>query len=484
MSTLQKLTELEAKRLVIQQASKPIGQNKSPRERINALLDDNSFVEIGAFIKSRSTAFNMENQDTFTDAVICGYGTIKGQLIYVYSQDETVMNGTIGEMHASKIIKAYDEAIKVGAPIIGFLSTSGARIQEGLDVLDCYGKIYMKASKAQGVIPQIAIISGKCQGGAAVFAGLADFVYLYKDKAEMFLNSPNTIDKNVTIKDIADSDVHTKKTGIAQYSGSEAEVIEQVRTLIPYLPASSKSKAPGYYCEDDLNRVSPELNEIDFENVDVISIIAAIADGGEYLEIAPNFGTTITEGFIRLDGFSIGVIANTEVGLDYNSMKKGAKFVNFCNKFGIPVLTLTNVEHFISTVQTEQNGIVGVTSEFVEAFVKADVPKVNVILNNAFGSAYVAMNSKHIGADVVYAWPTANISVMPTQSAINIMYDKELKDGTLYGDEYTKIAEQYEAQNSEAYAAAARGYIDDIIEPAETRKRVLAAFDMLDGKVN
>ncbi|ONI38528.1 hypothetical protein AN396_10530 [Candidatus Epulonipiscium fishelsonii] len=468
----------------MQQASKPIGQNKSPRDRVNALLDDNSFVEIGAFIKSRSTAFNMENQDTFTDAVICGYGTIKGQLVYVYSQDETVMNGTIGEMHATKIIKAYDEAMKIGAPIIGFLSTSGARIQEGLDVLDCYGKIYMKATKAQGVIPQIAIISGKCQGGVAVFAGIADFVYLYKDKAEMFLNSPNTIDKNITVKDIANADVHTKKTGIAQYSGNEGEVIEHVRNLVPYLPSSSKSKAPGYYCEDDLNRVSPELNEIDFENVDVPSIVKAIADGGEYLEIAPNFGTTITEGFIRLDGFSIGVVANKEVGLDYDSMKKGTKFVNFCNSFGIPVLTLTNVEHFKSTVQTEQNGIIQVTSEFVEAFAKANVPKVNVILNNAYGNAYVAMNSKHIGADVVYAWPTANISVMPTQSAINIMYDKELKDGTLYGDEYTKVAEEYEAQNSEAYAAAARGYIDDIIEPAATRKRVLAAFEMLDGKIN
>lgn len=488
MSTLQKLSELEARRLAIQnsyndEAKKAVlAKGKlTARDRVTRLLDENSFVEMGIFIKSRSTAFNMNDCDTPADGVVCGYGTVNGKLVYVYSQDATVMNGSIGEMHAKKIIKTYDDAIKMGAPIIGFIDTVGLRLQENIDALDGYGQIFAKCMEASGVIPQVSVVCGDCAGGVSFITGLSDFVFISNKNGKMFLNSPNTMaDENATFDAVATAKVHLTESGLAQFGEDDDEaLIGKVQELLSYLPLNSGVDAPCYTCQDDLNRVDATLNSFDFETGQIVDVVASIVDEHTYLEIGEIYGEKTFVGFARMNGATVGLIANKQAVLDYDSIKKTIKFVDLCESFNIPIVTLTNVERFESTVYTEKLGIIKEASKLVYAFANATVPKVNVVLNNAYGSAYLAMNSKHIGADYVYAWPTAKVATMNAESAVRIMYNEEIKNAEVASDVITSKIEEFEKQNSSAYAVAARGYIDDIIEPAATRKRVIAALEVL-----
>lgn len=491
MSTLEKLSELESRRAAIENGTSDdtkkvsLAQGKlSARDRITTLLDENSFVEIGAFIKSRSTSFNMDKLDTPADGLVSGYGTINGNPIYVYSQDATVLGGAIGEMHAKKIIRVYKDAVKMGVPVVGILDTVGIRLQESIDALEGYGGIFLEMTQASGVIPQIAVVCGDCAGGAAFIAGLSDFVFMSSKTARMFLNSPNTLeDKAATFDQIATAKVHFEESGLANFvADQEEDVISEVRNLVTYLPRNNSEDVPFYNVTDDINRMDASLNSFDFESQEVKSIVASIVDDGEYLEINSKYGTDALTAFGRMNGGTVGVIANVTSAADYHAVKKMSKFVNLCDSFNIPLVTLTQTTHFTSTLATEKLGMIKECSKLVHAFAQATVPKVNVILNEAFGSSYVAMNSKHIGADYVYAWPTAQISTLKAESAVKIMYDEAIKNAEIASEVIAEKTAEYEALNSSAYAVAARGYIDDIIEPAATRKRILAALELLATK--
>ncbi|OOB79085.1 MAG: hypothetical protein BEN19_08155 [Epulopiscium sp. Nuni2H_MBin003] len=454
-------------------------KNLMARNKISALFDANSFVEIGALIKSKSTAFSLSSEDTLTDGVVCGYGTVGGKLVYACAQDESIMNGALGEMHTRKIIKTYDEAKKVGAPVVMFLCTTGVRLEEGVDTLEWYGKLYKTMAKAKGVVPQITIVCGKAQGGVAILCGMSDFVFMDSKNAKVFLASTNTMeDKNAKLDDIQTSSVHASKSGLAQFAGDEAYITAHVKELISIIP-SNYLDSNYVECSDDLNRVDASLNNFDFVTQDVTKIITSIADNNKYIAISEEFGKSVTTGFIKLNGATIGVIANADKGICIEGIKKSNKILQFCKSFNLPILTLVNVTHFASSIDSEQNGIIEQFSEFVLKVATAEIPKVSVILNDAFGTPYVIMNSGHIGADVVYAWPTANISLMPTDSAIKIMYSEELASGTVSQEKLNELVQEYNAQNSGVNGVASRGYIDDIIEPGATRKRLIAAFEML-----
>nr|WP_302596240.1 carboxyl transferase domain-containing protein [uncultured Cellulosilyticum sp.] len=492
MSTLEKLSELESRRTTIvmkrnEEAKKAaLAQGKlTARDRIDALLDENSFVEIGAFVASRSTAFNMTEVDTPADGVVTGYGTVNGNPVYVYSQDSSVLGGAIGEMHAKKIVRIYEDALKIGAPVVGFLDTVGVRLQENIDALLGYGEIFSKMTEASSVIPQIAVVVGDCAGGASFIAGLSDFVFMSSKSARVFLNSPNTLDsKEASFENIATAKVHFEETGLANFIADKEEtLIEEVRKLLSYLPQSNSDEVPFYAVTDDINRVEASLNNFDFETQSVKDIVIAVADNGEYLEIGAAYGKSAFTAFMRLDGGTVGVIANAEAKLDDASIKKVTSFVGICDDFNVPVVTFTNIEGFESTVATEKGGIVKAASLLVKAFASASIPKVNVLIGEGYGSSFVAMNSKSIGADMVYAWPTAKIGSLKSESAMKIMYGKELESGAMSVEAYTAAVAEYEAMHGSAFAAAQKGMVDDIIEPAATRKRIIAALEVLATKV-
>ncbi len=491
MSTLEKLSELESRRTAIITKSNEIAKKTAlaqgkltARERVSTLLDENSFVEVGTFITSRSTAFNMRNNETPADGVVTGYGTVKGSPVYVYSQDASVLGGALGEMHAKKIVRIYEEAIKVGAPVVGFLDTVGVRLQESVDALEGYGMIYEKMIQASEIVPQIAVIVGDCAGGAAFVAGLSDFVFMSSKSARVFLNSPNTLDdKAASFDTIATAKVHFEKSGLATVIKDQEEtLIEDVCRILSYLPQNSVQEGPFYEVTDDINRVEASLNNFDFEKQKIKDIVISIVDTGEVLVLNEAYGKTVLTAFARMDGGTVGIIANTETRMDYAGVKKVANFVRMCDTYNIPIVTLTDIEGFASTIETEQLGIIKACSEMTKAFAQASVPKVNVILRYAFGSGYLAMNSKSLGCDMTYAWPTATVTCLNTDSAMKIMYAKELEEGTLTNVSFAEKAAEYDELQASAYAAAARGLIDDIIEPAATRKRIIAALEVLATK--
>ena len=452
--------------------------------RINSLLDANSFVEIGGAVTARSTDFNLTANDTPSDGVITGYGVIDGSLVYVYSQDVSVLNGTVGEMHAKKIANLYDLAMKTGAPVIGLLDCAGIRLQEATDALNAFGEIYMKQTLASGVIPQITGIFGTCGGGLAVIPALTDFTFMAEGKAQLFVNSPNALEGNrKEACDTSSSAFQSEETGLVDVVGSEAEILAKMRALVAMLPENNEDDASYEECTDDLNRVCPDLANC---AGDTGIALTQIADNHMFFETKAGYGKDVVTGFIKLNGTTVGCVANRreiynaegekvetfDGTISARGAKKAAEFVNFCDAFGVPVLTLTNVTGFKASKCSEKymaKAIGGLTY----AFANATVPKVNVIVGKAYGSAYVAMNSKAIGADMVYAWPTAEIGMMDSKMAAKIMYPQadaaELKE---------KAAE-YAALQSGVTSAARRGYVDTIIEPADTRKYVIAAFEML-----
>ena len=452
--------------------------------RINSLLDANSFVEIGGSVTARSTDFNLTANDTPSDGVITGYGVIDGSLVYVYSQDVSVLNGTVGEMHAKKIANLYDLAMKTGAPVIGLLDCAGIRLQEATDALNAFGEIYMKQTLASGVIPQITGIFGTCGGGLAMIPALTDFTFMAEGKAQLFVNSPNALEGNrKEACDTSSAAFQSEETGLVDVVGSEEEILAKMRALVAMLPENNEDDASYEECTDDLNRVCPDLANC---AGDTGIALSQIADNHVFFETKAAYGKDVVTGFIKLNGTTVGCVANrSEIynaegekvatfdgTISARGAKKAAEFVNFCDAFSIPVLTLTNVTGFKASKCSEKY-MAKAIGALTYAFANATVPKVNVIVGKAYGSAYVAMNSKAVGADMVYAWPTAEIGMMDSKMAAKIMYPQadaaELKE---------KAAE-YAALQSGVASAARRGYVDTIIEAADTRKYVIGAFEML-----
>ena len=452
--------------------------------RIAALLDPGSFVEIGGAVTARATDFNMQTKETPADGVITGYGVIDGNLVYVYSQDATVLNGAIGEMHAKKIAAIYDMAMKMGAPVIGLIDCAGLRLQEATDALHGFGSLYMKQTMASGVIPQITAIFGTCGGGLSLVPALTDFTFMENKKGKLFVNSPNALEGNrVEVCDTSSAAFQSEEAGLVDGTGSEEEILEDIRTLITLLPANNEDNDSYDECTDDLNRT---VAEIAGAAEDTAIALAMISDEHVFFETKKDYEKEMVTGFIRLNGMTVGAVANRskvydeegnlaeelEDKLTVKGCKKARDFVDFCDAFSIPVLTLTNVTGFHATKCSERN-IAREAAKLTYAFANATVPKVNVIIGKAYGSAYIVMNSKSIGADMVYAWPQAEIGMMDAKLAAKIMYADS--DAATIQEE----AEKYKELQSSPLSAARRGYVDTIIEPADTRKYVIGAFEML-----
>ena len=452
--------------------------------RITSLLDANSFVEIGKSVTARSTDFNMTETKAPSDGVITGSGVIDGNLVYVYSQDASVLNGTVGEMHAKKISALYDLAMKTGAPVIGLVDCAGLRLQEATDALEAFGSIYLKQTLASGMIPQITAIFGTCGGGMAVVPALTDFTFMEAKKGKMFVNTPNALEGNHVDKcDTASADFQSQETGLIDGTGTEEEILGQIRQLVSLLPSNFEDNDSFVECADDLNRTCDDLAAC---AGDTSLALSRIADEGLFFEIKENYGKDVVTGFLRLNGATVGAVANrTEIyneegekteefdgTISARGARKAAAFVKFCDAFDIPVLTLTNVTGFKATLCNEKMMAASI-GEMVHAFADATVPKVNVVIGKAYGTAYVAMNSKSVGADLVYAWDSAEIGMMDASLAAKIMYP-----GADAASLNEKAAE-YRNLQSGVESAAARGYVDTVIAPADTRKYVIGAFEML-----
>ena len=453
-------------------------------QRIAALLDENSFVEIGAMVTARATDFNLKQTETPSDGVVTGYGVIDGNLVYVYSQDASVLNGSIGEMHAKKIANLYDLALKTGAPVIGLIDSAGLRLQEATDALNGFGEIYKKQVMASGVIPQITAVFGTCGGGLAIFPTLTDFTFMEEKNAKLFVNSPNALDGNTTAKcDSASAAFQSEESGIVDVVGDEATILLKIRDLVCMLPSNNEDDASFEECTDDLNRASAELvNCVG----DTSIALSTISDNNVFFEVKENYAKEMVTGFIKLNGVTVGAVANrTEVYdeegkvtdkfdavLTKKGCEKAADFVTFCDAFEIPVLTLTHVKGYEATLCSEK-GIAKAAAKLTAAFAGATVPKVNVIIGKAFGTAYVAMNSKAIGADITMAWPDAQIGTMDAKLAAKIICDGKGADAI------DACAKEYAELQNNVTSAARRGYVDQIVEPADTRKYVIGAFEML-----
>ena len=454
-------------------------------QRINALLDDNSFVEIGGLVTARATDFNLKPNETPSDGCITGYGVINGNLVYVYSQDASVLNGTIGEMHAKKITNLYDLAMKTGAPVIGLIESAGLRLQEATDALAAFGEIYLKQTMASGVIPQITAVFGTCGGGLGLFPTMTDFTFMEEKNAKLFVNAPNALDGNVITKcDSSSAKFQAEESGIVDVVADEATILEKVRELVSFLPANNEDDASFLEdCTDDLNRVNPEIAGCVGDTSVALSILA---DDNNFFEVKSGYAKNMVTGFLRLDGVTVGAVANRseicdeegkvaeklDAVLTADGCEKAAEFVNFCDAFGIPVLTLTNVKGYEATLASEKT-IAKAAAKLTYAFANATVPKVNVVIGKALGTAYVVMNSKAIGADITMAWPDAQIGAMDGKLAAKIMYDGQ------GADVINEKAAEYEALTLNVTSAAKRGYVDQIVNAADTRKYVIGAFEML-----
>ncbi|MCI9462444.1 MAG: carboxyl transferase [Lachnospiraceae bacterium] len=455
-------------------------------QRINALLDENSFVEIGALVTARATDFNLKQTETPSDGVITGYGVIEGNLVYVYSQDASVLNGTVGEMHAKKIANLYELAMKMGAPVIGLLDSAGLRLQEATDALNAFGEIYMQQTLASGVIPQITAVFGTCGGGLAVVPGLTDFTFMEGKKAKLFVNSPNALDGNEIGKcDTSAAAFQSEEAGTVDVVADEASILAQIRQLVAMLPANNAEIALSD-CTDDLNRGCPEIANC---TGDTSIALSQIADNGIFVEVKQNYAKDMVAGFLKLNGATIGAVANRsevcdekgevvekfDAVLSARGAEKAADFVNFCDAFEIPVLSLTNVKGFAATKCAEKK-MAKAVSKLTYAFANATVPKVNVVIGKAYGSAYVAMNSKAIGADITMAWPDAEIGAMDASLAAKIICDGQGSDAI------GACAKEYAALQNNVTSAAKRGYVDQIVDPVDTRKYIIGAFEMLSTK--
>lgn len=502
MGTVDKLTELQYRRNIINNGGGEAKIKKqhdsgklTARERISALLDDGSFVEIDAFVTHRCNEFGMDCVEAPGEGVVTGYGTVDGRLVYVYAQDFTVIGGSLGEMHAKKICKVMDMAAKMGAPIIGMNDSGGARIQEGIDALSGFGEIFYRNTLSSGVIPQISVIMGPCAGGAVYSPAITDFIFMVENTSQMFITGPQVISsvtgETVTSEELGGAETHTSKSGVAHFkAANDEECIAKIRKLLSYLPSNNLEEAPYEPSTDEINRLSENLTAIvpDEPNkaYDIKKVIAEIVDNADFFEVQENFAMNIVVGFARMNGQVVGIVANQPKvmagSLDVNSSDKAARFVRFCDSFNIPLITLTDVPGYFPGVEQETNGIIRHGAKLLYAFSEATVPKINVILRKAYGGAYIAMNSKNLGADMVMAWPTAEIAVMGPDGAANIIFKKDIKNSADPVATRNEKIQEYRNKFASPYEAAKRGYVDDVIEPDSTRPRIIAALEMLASK--
>jgi len=499
---MSKIDELIARKQQIEQGG---GQDKIDkqhkngklfaRERIDYLLDEGSFVEVDAFVKHRCGNFGMANMDTPAEGVVAGYGTIDGRLVFVYAQDFTVVGGSLGEMHAKKICKILDMAVKMGAPVIGINDSGGARIQEGVDALSGYGQIFYRNTRASGVIPQISVIMGPCAGGAVYSPALTDFVFMVEKTSQMFITGPQVI-KAVTGEEVSSEQLggamtHNSISGVAHFMAKdEKSCFEQIKKLLSFLPSNNMETPPSILTEDDLNRIIPEFDTIMPDNpnkaYDMKDIIVKLVDDGDFFEVQPYYAGNIITGFGRLNGRPIGIIANQPKVLagclDINASDKAGRFIRTCDAFNIPILNLVDVPGFLPGTNQEYGGIIRHGAKMLYAYSEATVPKVTMIVRKAYGGAYLAMCSKDLGADVVYAWPTAEIAVMGPEGAANIIFRKEIESSSNWEETRQAKIKEYRDEFATPYIAAQRGYVDDVIVPSESRQRLIAAFEMLQSK--
>lgn len=467
----------------------------SARERLDLLFDEGSFIEIGGFVKHRSTDFGMDKIETPAEGVVTGYGTVAGRLVYAYAQDFTVMGGSLGNMHAEKIVNVMEMAMKMGAPIIGMNDSGGARIQEGVDALSGYAKIFFNNTIASGVIPQISVIMGPCAGGAVYSPAITDFVFMVDKTSQMFITGPQVI-KTVTGEDVSSEELggamtHNATSGVAHFMSENDEAcIEDIKRLLSFLPSNNMESAPYYETNDDLNRIEESLNEIVPDNpnkpYDIKEIITTIADNRDFMETQQYYATNIVTGFIRINGQSVGVIANQPrvlAGcLDINASDKAGRFIRTCDAFNIPLLNIVDVPGFLPGTDQEYGGIIRHGAKMLYAYSEATVPKVTLIVRKAYGGAYIGMCNKELGADIVLAWPSAEIAVMGPDGAANIIFRREIENAEDPVAKRAEKVEEYKEKFANPYVAAARGYVDDVIEPASSRQRLASAFEMLAGK--
>jgi len=465
------------------------------RERVNLLLDEDSFEEIGQFAEHRSSNFGLDKQVFLGDGVITGYGKVHGRPIYVFAQDFTVFGGSLAETHAKKIVRIMDLSLQNGIPLIGLNDSGGARIQEGVVSLAGYADIFFRNTIASGVVPQISAIMGPCAGGAVYSPALTDFIYMVQDSSFMFVTGPNVVKtvthEEVTSEQLGGASTHSQKSGVAHFSvENDLRCINDIKKLLSYLPQNCEEQSPKYpYNGGDAHR--PELNTIIPENpnqpYDMKDVIRQIADENSFYEVHENYAENIVVGFAFLEGKSIGVVANQPAFLagvlDSNSSNKAARFVRFCDSFNIPLLVLEDVPGFLPGTDQEWGGIINNGAKLLYAFCEATVPRITVITRKAYGGAYDVMNSKHIGADMNYAWPTAEIAVMGAKGAVEIIFKKEIDEAKNPAEKLLEKEAEYATLFANPYNAAAHGFVDEVIEPADTRKKLIRAFDMLKNKV-
>ncbi len=463
-------------------------QKLSAKDRILTLLDSNSFVEIGALVSKRNTDFNLSQMSAASDGVITGYGLINNKPVYVYSQDIDALNGTLGEMHAKKITNLYNLALKMGAPIIAILDSKGLRLEEACDALNGVGEIFSTQVMASGVIPQITVVAGTCAGHAAISNALSDFTFATKGVSKLFVNSPDAVTgNNVNVCDSSNSAFAGETGNVDFISDTEEETLEKVRALVDFLPSNYSEEGIFADCSDDLNRLIEDYSG----TKDSSLILTAIADNNIFIETKKDFAKEMVTGFIKLDGLTVGCVANRgeitdsegkteklDSVLTTKGCNKASEFVTMCDAFNIPVLSLSSVTGYGSTMCQEKT-VAKAAAKLVYAFANANVPKVNLITNETYSSAYVVMNSKHIGADMVFAWPQAKISPMKPDSAAKIIYSEEIKNAKDKQALINEKAAAYEELMGTSLSAAKRGYVDTIIEPESTRKNLIYAFEML-----
>jgi len=467
------------------------------RERLDLLLDEGSFQELDMLVRHRSRDFGLDKQRYFGDGVVTGYGTINGRLVFVFSQDFTVLGGSLSESHGQKICKVMDLAMKNGAPVIGLNDSGGARIQEGVVSLGAYADIFLRNTLASGVIPQISAIMGPCAGGAVYSPAITDFIFMVKNTSYMFVTGPNVVKavthEEVTFEELGGAMTHATKSGVAHFvADNEVECLEGIRKLLSYIPQNNMEDPPTVPTADDPNRMDPELNDIVPENpnkpYDVKEIIRRVVDNGEFLEVHENYAQNLVVGFGRLNGRSVGIVANQPAVLagvlDIDSSIKGARFVRFCDAFNIPLITFVDVPGFLPGTDQEWRGIIKNGAKLLYAYCEATVPKITVILRKAYGGAYDVMSSKHIRGDINYAWPSAEIAVMGPKGAVEIIFRKDLAQAANMQEALERLVEDYRSKFANPYIAAERGYIDDVIEPPETRPRLIRALEMLQNKVD
>lgn len=498
----ERLAELEARKEEARNAGgqKAIERHKAKgkmtaRERIEYLLDEGSFQELDMLNRHVASGMGLEDSRPYTDGIITGFGKIDGRKVCVYSQDFTVFGGALGETHGEKIHKIMDLATTMGLPIIGLNDGAGARIQEGVSALNAYGGIFLRNTRASGVVPQISVILGPCAGGGVYSPALTDFIFMVRDTSHMFITGPDVVKtvtgEDVTLEELGGAVTHASKSGVAHFLlPDEKSVLDEVRYLLSFLPSNNMEEPPRILTGDDANRLCEDLREIlpssPNQPYDMKKLIASVVDGGDYMEVHANFAPSVTCGFARIDGHTIGLVSNQPQVLagvlDIESSEKAARFVRTCDAFNIPIVSFVDVPGFMPGVDQEYNGIIRHGAKLLYAFCEATVPRISVTTRKAYGGAYVVMNSKSIGADLAFAWPTAEFAVMGAAGAVEIVYRRDLAAAEDVDATRAQLVEDYEERYSTPYIAAERGFIDDVIDPAETRAILSRSLDILRGK--